>query len=122
MQMHIQLIIRNLNSVIIKIFLNSLVESPSGIPVAVGVYPDTKAHDHGAFCQFVYEYYHLFVLSGVRIIGEDVFQDFLGFLDICIVGNSYLDLQSSLVSGCYIGNGRIGKRTVGDYDVLIIDG
>ena len=39
MQMHIQLIIRNLNSVIIKIFLNPLVESPSGIPVAVGVCP-----------------------------------------------------------------------------------
>ena len=115
MQMHIQLIIRNLNSIIIKIFLDPLVQSPSGIPVTVRVYPDTEAHDHGTFCQFVYEYYHCLLYTsdaaderaGIRIAGEDVFQDFLGFLDICIVGDSYFDLQSSLVSGCYVGDGRV---------------
>ena len=121
MQMHIQLIIRNLNSIIIKIFLDPLIQSPSGFPVTVRVYPHTEAHDHGTFCQFVYKYHHLFVFSGIRIFGENIFQDIIGFLDICIVGDSYLDLQSSLISGCYIGDGRIGKSTVGDHDVLVIN-
>ena len=57
-----------------------------------------------------------------RILGEDIFQDILGLLDICIVRDPHFDLQPSLIPCCYVGDGHIGKSTVRDHDVLVING